>query len=120
MSDLPKFDSSSLAGAIEYPIGLRFEVVFGTFAVILTTLSGGEIHFRIDEGPYARSETVKIVATPIRPGVFLVSWIEASGATVVHVEDFARGIVYSHATLASGTFLRMNGPIRIVSRGVAH
>jgi hypothetical protein len=61
-----------------------------------------------------------MVATAIRPGVFLVSWVEASGATVVHVEDFARGIVYSHATLPNGEFLRMKGPIRVVSSEVAH
>ena len=119
MSDTSKFDAASLAEAIEYPIGLRFEVVFDAFAVVLTTLRGGEIHFHIDEGPYARSETVKMVATVIRPGVFLVSWIEASGATVVHIEDFARGMIHSHATLPDGAFLRMVGPIRIASTRVA-
>jgi hypothetical protein len=46
-----------------------------------------------------------------------VSWVEASGATVVHVEDFARGVVHSYATLPDGSFLRMQGPIRLISHG---
>lgn len=107
-------ETPSLAEAIEYPVGVSFDVVFDAFAVRLTTLPGGELRFHIAEGPYARTETVKCVATSIRPGVFLVSWVEASGATVVHVEDFARAVLYSHATLPDGTFLRMHAPLRIV------
>lgn len=103
----------SLAKATEYPVGLIFDVTFDAFAVRLTTLPGSELRFHIAVGPYARTETVKIVAKLIRPGVFLVSWVEASGATVVHVEDFAQSVVYSHATLPDGTFLRMQAPLRI-------
>lgn len=114
---MTKQDSSaaeSISAATEYPVGLTFDASFLAFAVRLTTLANGEIHFRIAEGPYAHDETVKVVATPIRPGVFLVSWVEASGATVVHIEDFAQSVLYSHATLPNGKFLRMKAPIDIV------
>lgn len=105
--------SASVSDATEYPVGLVFDVRFEHFAVKLTTLPNNELRFHIPEGPYARTETVKIVSTPIRPGVFLVSWVESSGATVVHVEDFARGHLHSHATLPDGTFLRMEAPLQI-------
>jgi hypothetical protein len=104
----------SISTATEYPVGLVFEVTFDAFAARLTTLPDREVNFHIAEGPYARTETVKVVATLIRPGVFLVSWVEASGATVVHVEDFVRSVLYSHATLPDGTFLRMNAQLRMV------
>ena len=109
---------ASVSESTEYPVGLEFDVEFDAFAVRLTTLLNSELRFHIAEGPYARTETVKIVTTLIRPGVFIVSWIEAGGATVVHVEDFAQGALYSHATLPDGTFLRMQAPIRVVSHEV--
>ena len=102
--------------AIEYPVGLVFDVAFEAFRVRLTTLPGSELRFHIPEGPYARTETVKIAATLVRPGLFIVSWVESSGATVVHVEDFAQGVLHSHATLPDGTFLRMEAPLRIVGQ----
>lgn len=106
---------SALSKATVFPVDLTFEVKFDAFAVRLTTLPDSKIRFHIAEGPYARTETVKISATLIRPGLFAVSWVEASGATVVHVEDFAQGIIHSHATLPDGAFLRMKGQIHIVS-----
>jgi hypothetical protein len=109
---------ASISGSTEYPVGLEFDVKFDAFTVRLTTLPNSELRFHIAEGPYARTETVKIVTTLIRPGVFIVSWVEAGGATVVHVEDFAQGALYSHATLPDGTFLRMQAPIRVVSHEV--
>lgn len=99
----------SVSKATEYPIGVQFAVKFDAFAVLLTTLPSKELRFHIAEGPYARTEVVKIDTTVVRPGLFVVSWVEASGATVVHVEDFAQGWLHSHATLPNGTFLRMQG-----------
>lgn len=99
-----------------YPVGLVFDVAFEAFSVRLTTLANERIRFEITEGPFARTETVRIASTQIRPGVFAVSWMEASGATVVHVEDFEHGVVHSWATLPDGAFLQMQGPMRIVSQ----
>ena len=104
---------SSAATATVYPVGSVFDVAFDEFQVRLTVLSESRLRFDIAEGPFAKSEEVDIVATAIRPGVFLVSWVERSGATVVHVEDFAAGLLHSHATLPDGTFLRMQGPISV-------
>ncbi|ANH70890.1 hypothetical protein ABE85_24310 [Mitsuaria sp. 7] len=80
----------------------------------LRILSEDTIRFDIAEGPFAKVEEVKFKATLIRPGLFLVTWVEGSGATVVHVEDFAQGRLYSNATVPDGTFLRMEGALRVV------
>jgi hypothetical protein len=115
--DMSKLNTSALTSiseATEYPVGLVFDATFDAFAVRLTTRPNREIHFHIAEGPFAHDETVEAVATLIRRGVFLVSWVEASGATVVHVEDFAQSVLHSHATLPDGKFLRMKAPIRVV------
>lgn len=106
---------TSVSTSTQYPIGLEFDVEFDAFTVRLTTLPDSELRFHIAKGPYAHTETVKIVTTLLRPGVFIVSWVEAGGATVVHVEDFAQGTLYSHATLPDGAFLRMQGAIRLVA-----
>lgn len=106
---------ATLANATQFPVGIAFDVSFEAFSARLTTLPNNELRFHIPEGPFAHTEAVKITTTLIRPGVFLVSWVEAGGATVVHVEDFANAILYSHATLPDGTFLRMHAPIRLVS-----
>ncbi|NQE63619.1 nuclear transport factor 2 family protein [Caulobacter sp. RHG1] len=97
-----------------YPVGLVFEVAFEPFTATLTLLSQTRLKFQIQEGPFAHSETVDIHVAPLGNGLFAVSWTEETGATVTHVQDFDRGVVHSHATLADGQFLRMTGPMRII------
>ena len=58
------------------------------------------------------SETVQMEATGIRPGVVMISWREASKATVVSVGDFENGIIYTVVTRSDGTFLRMKGMLK--------
>lgn len=56
-------------------------------------------------------QVVETAVTVIRPGVFLLSWTEADGTTVVHVQDFETSTVHSHARLPDGTLLRSRGTI---------
>ncbi len=56
-------------------------------------------------------ETVTYTVVPIREGVFLVFWQEASGTTVTHVEDFERGVVRSNITTSQGVFLNLVGTL---------
>lgn len=100
-----------------YPVGMVFDVNFDQFSARLTTMPHSKMQFQIDTGVYAKTEVVKMAADCIRTGVFLVSWSEISGATVVHVEDFVENKIYSHATLSDGTFLRMQGAINIIEQG---
>lgn len=104
-----------LGEATQYPSGLVLDVAFEAFSVTLTSLPGGRLRFHIADGPYARTEEVAISAVAIRPGVFLVSWVETSGATVVHIQDFVEGTLHSHATLPGGKFLRMTAPMQVQS-----
>ncbi len=109
--------SGSLALADQYPTGLVFDVTFKEFSARLTTLPNSKMQFHIDNGIYAKTEVVNMAADCIRTGIFLVSWTESSGATVVHVEDFVKNTICSHATLPDGTFLRMHGEMNIVEEG---
>lgn len=42
----------------------------------------------------------------------MVYWKEANGATVVHVEDFEKGVVYTNTTLPDLTFLNRTGTLK--------
>lgn len=110
--------TDSLKHADVYPVGIAFDVKFDAFEVRLTSLPDGQMRFIIEDGPYTRTEVVPVVTTPIRTGVFAVSWVEANGASVVHVEDFERSMVHSYATLPNGSFLRLEGPISNISEGI--
>jgi predicted SnoaL-like aldol condensation-catalyzing enzyme len=96
-----------------FPVGQEMDVSYPEFSVSLHLHSTSQLTFEIKEGPFARKETVEIQVSPLGNGRFVVSWIEGSGATVVNVQDFDRGIVHSFATLPGGELLRMEGPIEI-------
>lgn len=98
-----------------FPIGQKMDVIYPDFKVSLSIRSVNEMTFRIDEGPFAHSETVAIDVVPLGNCIFAVSWKEESGATVTNIQDHDRGIVHSFVTLADGGFLRMNGPIAVTS-----
>jgi putative methionine-R-sulfoxide reductase with GAF domain len=64
-------------------------------------------------GPFkGSSETIQIVVTLIRAGVFLISWQEADKTTVVDVADFENGIVHTIVTESNGVFLRRSGTLK--------
>jgi predicted SnoaL-like aldol condensation-catalyzing enzyme len=89
------------------------DVAYPAFQVSLTLLSAAHLQFEIKEGPFARTQTVEIKVIPLGNSIFAVSWKEASGATVVNVQDYDRGLVHSFATLPDGEFLRMTGTMAV-------
>lgn len=101
--------------AEHYPVGLQMDVSYPNFKVSLTLLSATQLTFEIKEGPLARTETVDIQVVPIGNSIFAVSWQERDGATVTNIQDFGRRQVLSFATLPSGQFMRMTGPL-VVTR----
>lgn len=101
--------------AEQYPVGLQMDVSYPNFKVSLTLLSATQLTFEIKEGPLARTETVDIQVVPIGNSIFAVSWQEGDGATVNNIQDFDRCQVLSFATLPSGQFMRMTGPL-VVTR----
>jgi hypothetical protein len=64
--------------------------------------------------PDGTGDTVQYVAIEIRPQVFMVYWTEPkSGARVVHVEDFERGVVFGNT--ADGAFIHAKGTLKRVN-----
>jgi len=86
---------------------LRTELYFETEkSMVFTIIEGGGL----TENGY--SERVETTIAEVRPQVYMVAWKELSGATVTHVEDHEKGIIYSNATLPDGSFYTMKGSIR--------
>ena len=92
-----------------FPVGLEIDVSYPNFRVSLTLLSTTQLRFQIKDGPFAHTEVVDIHVVPLGNSLFAVSWQEKDGATVTNVQDYDRGLIHSHATLADGQFLRMSG-----------
>lgn len=49
-------------------------------------------------------ETIHYTHRQLRDGLYMVYWQEKDKTTVVHVEDFEKGIVYSNITSPDGNF----------------
>jgi len=93
--------------------GLELDVTYPNFRVRLTLLSAAQLKFEIKDGHFARPETVDIHVVPLGYGIFVVSWQEKDGATVVNVQDYDRGLIHAFATLLSGRLLRMIGTVAV-------
>ena len=107
--------NTSIANATMLPVGHVFDIEFPQFTPRIRFDSASELTFEIVDGPFAgMKDTVRYEVVNLRPGLFVVTWQEKTKATVVHVEDFAQGVVHTHITNADGTFLRMSGAIRAV------
>jgi hypothetical protein len=104
-----------LATRNSYPVGETWLFDIGVATIEQRYDSINSMHYRIASGSRAGfEETVAIDVHLIRPDVFLVSWQEADGVTVVHVEDFSDNTFYSNATLIDGRFMRVRGSMRRV------
>ena len=94
-------------------IGHQWKADFGDFAFQLDFHSDTSMSFKpiLPDGTLGAATTVAVMRTELRPDLWLVSWGEPSlGATVVHVQDYANGTVWTHITMfAEQTFLREKG-----------
>jgi predicted SnoaL-like aldol condensation-catalyzing enzyme len=97
-----------------FPVGLEINVSYPDFQVSLTLLSSTQLRFEIEEGPFARAETVDIHVVELGNSLFAVSWQEKDGATVTNVQDYDRGLIHSYATLPGRQFLRMTGTFAVI------
>jgi predicted SnoaL-like aldol condensation-catalyzing enzyme len=97
-----------------FPVGMQIDVDYPEFKVRLTLMSDAQLKFDIEEGPFAHSEVVDTQVVPLGNGIFAVSWVEQSGATVVNVQDYDRSLIHSFVRLADGRFLRMTGTFAVV------
>lgn len=94
-------------------VGHEYQVDFGgdnTFVIAFK--SDSEMTFTwLNEPNKGKVETVHFTHRKIRDGVYLVYWQEADKTTVVHVEDFVEGIIYTNITSPGGSFF--NGSSRM-------
>lgn len=99
--------------------GRTFQVAYdGLTATNAYAASDLTLRYEITEGPLrgARGE-VRYEWQEIAPGVYAISWQEADGATVVHVDDFARGTSRSFFTTTSMELYRLAGTLRPCAGG---
>jgi molybdenum cofactor biosynthesis MoaF-like protein len=94
----------------EFPAaGHSFDVDFGKQKFRLDFKSETELTFTSPDGK--NTQTVPIVVTKIRPGVFMVFWSRKAGQYVVHVDDFEKGVAYSSIFLPDGSVQRLKGTL---------
>lgn len=100
-SPLPAFAGRSFQ--VEYP---------GLAAHNRYSDDGRHVHYAIVSGPYAGATgAAECQWRQIAKGVYVISWQEADGATVVHVDDFSNGRSQSFFTASDLSFHRMEGPL---------
>lgn len=99
--------SNSTFPAVGHVYEARFE---GMAFHLKFEADGRTMRFTSAEAPdFGKAEAVTYSATLIRPDVYMVTWPEANGTTVTHVEDFARDTVYTNITQPDHTFLNLVG-----------
>ncbi|HTP40777.1 MAG TPA: hypothetical protein VMI92_14520 [Steroidobacteraceae bacterium] len=99
----------------DYPLGSTWLFDIGVATIEHQLRPDGQLHYRVLSGPHAgNEEVVPLDIVRLRPQVFLVSWQEAAGITVVHVEDFENQRFHSRATLPGGRLMRTGGEMRRV------
>jgi hypothetical protein len=95
----------------------------GKFFVLLDFSSETSLTYtpaRADGTPAGPPETVDIAVEPIRDLLFLVTWKEQSGTTVVHLEDYKNDTIITNITAptddaADPQFVTFRGSFTMVS-----
>ena len=99
----------------DYPLGQTWLFDIGVARIEHELRPDGQLHYRVLTGPHAGNEEVVVLdVVQVRPKVFFVSWQEAAGITVVHLEDYENLRVESRATLPGGRLMRTSGAMHRV------
>lgn len=103
-----------------YPmIGRRYYVEFPTMSFYLHFVSDQALEFVVEKSPdlpKGSAHTVDITVELLRDELYMVSWQEKSGNTVVHIEDFKEHRVHAFLTMKDLTFIRQSAPLIEVSK----
>ncbi|MFE0838525.1 phenolic acid decarboxylase [Achromobacter insolitus] len=93
--------------------GRSFRVDYdGLSAHNIYSEDGKTIRYAIVSGTYAgASGEAQCQWQEVSDGVYAISWQEADGATVVHIDDFIGGRSQAYFTAADLGFYRMQGPL---------
>jgi hypothetical protein len=89
---------------------------FGPFAAELTfSEADGTVSFLVTRGSLLdKAETCDYSATKVADDIWLVTWREADGLTVVQVQDFAQGKVTSAVTTPDHQLLQLDGSLTLI------
>ncbi|WP_201312816.1 adenylate cyclase [Dyella sp. EPa41] len=106
MNQQPNHDHPRFAGR-------AFRVDYdGLSAHNIYAADGQSVHYAIVAGPYTgASGESPCEWRQIAEGVYAISWQEANGATVVHIDDFAGGRSQAFFTAPDLGFHRMQGTL---------
>ena len=105
---------ASVEAEVGFPVeGDTYEASFdgGSFRIRFAAAS----LMTITDLAQKRSETVQVVATEVRSGLFMISWQEASKTTVVWILDLENSILFTNTLRPDGTFHRGNGTLKKLS-----
>ena len=108
-----KFGSiCNYSGSPRKMAGRSYKVNFGVKAFRLDFASRKKMTWApITENGLGQPHTEAITMIEIRPDVYMVYWTEEAGNRVVHVEDFARGLVRTNIAGPDGGFLNLTGTL---------
>ena len=82
---------------------------------------GLSIRYAIVSGPYTGAfGEARCEWREVAEGVYVISWQEADGATVVHIDDFANGRSQAFFTASNLSFHRMQGALTELNTIQAH
>lgn len=93
--------------------GRSFRVDYdGLSAHNIYSEDGETVRYAIVSGPYAgASGEARCQWQEVSEGVYAISWQEADGAAVVHIDDFLHGRSQAFFTAVDLRFHRMQGPL---------
>ncbi|MDZ5452067.1 MoaF-related domain-containing protein [Labrys sedimenti] len=100
---------------IAFPLaGQRFEVDYGD--LVATNAHAADaplLHYEITKGPLTGNRaTVGFEWQHLCGQSYAISWQEADGSTVVHIDDFEAGHSLAFFTTPDGTFFRLEGSLQ--------
>jgi hypothetical protein len=102
-----------MSGGSDYPVGQTWVFDIGIAEIESHFPAAGVMRYRILSGSKRGEEgSVDIDVRPVGPNQFFVSWQEADGSIVVHLEDYAQQRFHS-CLIAPGSVLhRFSGSMR--------
>jgi len=102
---------------MSFPLtGQRFEVDYGDLkATNAYREDGRSLTYEITGGALAgNTATVEFQWRHLFGGSYVISWQEADGSTVVHIDDFEGGRSLAFFTTPDGQFFRLEGSLKPV------
>ena len=92
-------------------VGHRYNVDFGAFKTQLHFISETQMTYSPlgDDGSVGDPNPVTIPILPIRDQLFLVTWTETEGMTVVHLEDYKMMTIVTNITPPGQPLVQFSG-----------